>query len=69
MSGVIIWNLSSRSIKHTLTEHEGLYFGVQIDPTGSYITSCSDDRSIKLYNFEDGKLLATGWGMDHVFGL
>lgn len=62
MSGVIIWNLSSRSIKHTLTEHEGSIFGVQIDPTGSYITSCSDDRSIKLYNFEDGKLLATGWG-------
>ena len=62
MSGVIIWNLKSRKIKHVLTEHEGSIFGVKIDSSGGYITTCSDDRSIKLYNFEDGKLLSTGWG-------
>ncbi|RCK67681.1 Regulator of Ty1 transposition protein 10 [Candida viswanathii] len=62
MSGVIIWNLDSREIRHTLTAHEGSIFGVKIDPTGTYIVSCSDDRSIKLYSFEDGAVLSTGWG-------
>ncbi|KAL6450033.1 RTT10 Regulator of Ty1 transposition protein 10 [Candida maltosa Xu316] len=62
MNGAIIWDLASRKIKHNLTEHEGSIFGVKIDYTGNYIISCSDDRSIKLHSFHDGKLLATGWG-------
>lgn len=62
MSGVLIWDMNSRQILHNLTEHEGSIFGVKIDKTGRYIVSCSDDRSIKLYNFENGALLATGWG-------
>lgn len=62
MGGVIIWDLDSRQILHNLTDHEGSIFGVRIDSEGRYIISCSDDRSIKLYDFKSGQLLATGWG-------
>lgn len=62
MGGVIIWDLDSRQILHNLTDHEGSIFGVRIDSEGKYIISCSDDRSIKLYDFTTGQLLATGWG-------
>lgn len=62
MGGVIIWDLDSRQILHNLTDHEGSIFGVKIDSEGKYIISCSDDRSIKLYDFQTGQLLATGWG-------
>lgn len=62
MGGVIIWDLVSRKILHNLTDHEGSIFGVRIDAQGKYIISCSDDRSIKLYDFTSGELLASGWG-------
>ncbi|PSK41576.1 hypothetical protein C7M61_001262 [Candidozyma pseudohaemuli] len=61
MHGVIIWSLFDRKILHNLTDHEGSIFGVKMDPTGQYIISCSDDRSVKLYSFA-GELLASGWG-------
>ncbi|RLV96608.1 Regulator of Ty1 transposition protein 10 [Spathaspora sp. JA1] len=62
MSGVIIWDFNSRKIVHNLTDHEGSIFGVKVDKTGQFIVSCSDDRSIRLYDFTTGKVLATGWG-------
>lgn len=62
MSGVLVWDLHSRRILHNLTDHEGSIFGVKIDSHGQYIVSCSDDRSVKLYDFPSGRLLASGWG-------
>lgn len=62
MHGVIVWDLNCRKIVHNLTDHEGSIFGVKIDPTGKHLISCSDDRSIKLYDLGSGKLLANGWG-------
>ncbi|ODV65218.1 WD40 repeat-like protein [Hyphopichia burtonii NRRL Y-1933] len=62
MNGVILWNLNTRQILHNLTEHEGSIFGVKVDQNGKYIISCSDDRSVKLYELKTGELLATGWG-------
>lgn len=62
MSGILIWNLNTREIVHSLTKHEGSIFGVKIDASGKYIISCSDDRSIILYDFKTGDVLATGWG-------
>lgn len=61
MHGVLIWSLFDCRIVHNLTDHEGSIFEVKIDPSGNYIISCSDDRSVKLYDFS-GQLLATGWG-------
>lgn len=62
MSGVLIWNLNTRKPVHTFTDHQGSIFGVKIDKSGQYLISCSDDRSIKLYDLTSGILLASGWG-------
>lgn len=61
MDGVIIWDLDTKEIIHTLTDHKGSIFCVKVDKDFKYIASCSDDRTIKLYNFQ-GKLLSEGWG-------
>lgn len=62
MNGVILWNLNKKEIIYRLTDHEGSIFGVKVDKSGSYLISCSDDRSLKLYDLKQGKLLASGWG-------
>lgn len=62
MHGVIIWELNTRKIIHKLTDHEGSIFATKIDKHGEHVVSCSDDRSINLYDFKSGKLMATGWG-------
>lgn len=62
MDGVIIWDLSTRQIVHNLKHHKGSIFGVQINKSGKYIATCSDDRSIKLYDYKTGDVLGEGWG-------
>lgn len=62
MNGVIIWDVFAGQILYNLTDHKGSIFGVKIDPTFSHIISCSDDRSVKLYDYATGELLALGWG-------
>lgn len=62
MSGVLVWDLNTRQPVHSLTEHQGSIFGVKIDKSGQYLISCSDDRSIKLYDLTSGSVLASGWG-------
>lgn len=62
MEGVILWDYKTGQILHNLTDHEGSIFGIKIDPSGRFAVSCSDDRSIKLYDVQLGNVLATGWG-------
>ncbi|TID12961.1 hypothetical protein CANINC_005060 [Pichia inconspicua] len=62
MNGILIWDLDSCKVKHNLTLHEGSIFKVIASPDGKYIVSCSDDRSIKVWDMESGELLANGWG-------
>lgn len=62
MEGVVLWDYQTKQILHNFTEHEGSIFGIKIDPLGKYAVTCSDDRSIKLYDIELGQLLSTGWG-------
>lgn len=62
MSGVLVWDLTTRQPMHSLTEHQGSIFGVKIDKSGQYLISCSDDRSVKLYDLRSASVLATGWG-------
>ena len=62
MNGILIWDLKSGAVQHNLTQHEGSVFSVISSPDGKYIVSCSDDRSIKVWNKETGTLLANGWG-------
>ncbi|GMG24572.1 unnamed protein product [Ambrosiozyma monospora] len=63
MDGVLIWDLKSREVVHHLTAHEGSIFGVKASENGKYLLSCSDDRSIKVWDLQDGgRLVANGWG-------
>jgi WD40 repeat protein len=62
MNGILIWDYESCKVKYNLTQHEGSIFNVISSPDGKYIISCSDDRSIKVWNLESGELLANGWG-------
>lgn len=62
MNGIIIWDLEKRKISHTLTEHEGSIFNVTVSANGQFLASCSDDRSIKVWDMKSGSLLANGWG-------
>ncbi|CCE78192.1 Piso0_000809 [Millerozyma farinosa CBS 7064] len=62
MNGVIIWDLEKRTIIHNLVDHEGSIFGVTIDDNRDFIVSCSDDRTVRLFDFQTGKQLAIGWG-------
>lgn len=62
MNGIIIWDLESSKLLHNLTQHEGSIFYVVSSPDGKYLISCSDDRSIKVWETKSGKLVANGWG-------
>ncbi|SCU81108.1 LAFA_0C02784g1_1 [Lachancea sp. 'fantastica'] len=62
MDGVLIWDLFSEKNLHHFTGHEGSIFYVTASQNGRYVASCSDDRSIKLWDLKSGSLLSTGWG-------
>lgn len=62
MNGIVIWDLESMVAKHNLTLHEGAIFNVIASPNGKFVISCSDDRSIKVWDMETGNLLSNGWG-------
>lgn len=62
MNGIILWDLETCKVNHNLTEHEGSIFNVTPSADGKYLASCSDDRSIKVWDMKTGELLANGWG-------
>ncbi|ODV88228.1 hypothetical protein CANARDRAFT_26382 [[Candida] arabinofermentans NRRL YB-2248] len=62
MDGIIIWELESERTLHSLVDHEGSIFGLKASDCGKYLLSCSDDRSIRVWDLDSGSLLATGWG-------
>lgn len=62
LGGVVVWDLFSGNILYNFTDHEGSIFGVAFSRDGSKLISCSDDRSIRLYDLTTGSHLATGWG-------
>lgn len=62
MNGIILWDLDLCTVNHNLTHHEGSIFCVVPSADGRFLASCSDDRSIKVYDMHTGELLANGWG-------
>ncbi|EDO19427.1 hypothetical protein Kpol_1002p74 [Vanderwaltozyma polyspora DSM 70294] len=62
MGGVLVWNLYEESIVHNLKGHEGSIFYSTISDNGKYLASCSDDRSIRLWDLKTGAELTIGWG-------
>ncbi|CUS23224.1 LAQU0S08e04874g1_1 [Lachancea quebecensis] len=62
MDGVLVWDLETEKTLHHFTDHEGSIFYVAASTNGRYAASCSDDRSIKLWDLHSGCLVSTGWG-------
>ncbi|KAK5778322.1 hypothetical protein RI543_003981 [Arxiozyma heterogenica] len=62
MGGVLIWDLHSESMIHNLVGHDGSIFYVTVSNNAKLIASCSDDRSIRLWDMTTGEQLAVGWG-------
>jgi WD40 repeat protein len=62
LGGVVVWDLESQTVLHTMTSHEGSIFGVRFSPDGRFLASCSDDRSIRLWDVNTGAQVAVGWG-------
>lgn len=62
MNGIIIWDCLNQTKIHNLNGHEGSIFYVTMSNNGKLISSCSDDRSIKVWSTKTGELLSTAWG-------
>ncbi|ODV97322.1 hypothetical protein PACTADRAFT_66284 [Pachysolen tannophilus NRRL Y-2460] len=60
--GVFVWDLFENKLIRNLVGHEGAIFDVKISNDGNYCASCSDDRSVKIWDLSTGSNLATGWG-------
>lgn len=61
MAGVVVWD-SAGGRPRRLSDHEGSIFGVRFSASGRTLVTCSDDRSIKVWDAETAACVATGWG-------
>lgn len=57
-----IWSVNKREVISVLNGHEGSIFNVQFSKCGSKVVSCSDDRSIRVWDIDRETCLAVGWG-------
>ena len=65
-----IWNLASHKVEHTLKGHNDGVISVSWSKNGSWLASASDDRNIKLWDANNGTLIATlGEGIGHSAGV
>lgn len=70
LGGVVVWDYSTEQIKHHFTDHEGSIFYVTFSPCGNFLASCSDDRSIIVWDLKTGKSVGRGWGhASRIWGL
>jgi WD40 repeat protein len=65
-----IWNLESKKEEHTLKGHDDGVISVSWSQNSSWLASASDDRNIKLWDVNNGTLIATlGEGIGHSAGV
>ncbi|KAK7204805.1 WD40-repeat-containing domain protein [Myxozyma melibiosi] len=57
-----VWSVEKGEVIAVLNGHEGSIFNVQFSKSGDMIVSCSDDRSIRLWDIASETCLAVGWG-------
>ncbi|KAK9466895.1 WD40-repeat-containing domain protein [Lipomyces arxii] len=57
-----IWSVYDTKKAIKLRGHEGSIFNVCFSKDGSKLISCSDDRSIRVWDLETQQCLAVGWG-------
>jgi WD repeat-containing protein 6 len=53
--------ISNVPIAKRLRGHEGCIFSLRFDTTGSYLASCSDDRTIRVWDVKKGTCIAIGF--------
>ncbi|MBO9998174.1 MAG: protein kinase [Cyanobacteria bacterium SID2] len=56
---VLVWNLSTGKLEHTLSQHRRPVNAVAISPDGMVLASGSDDATVKLWNLPTGQLVET----------
>jgi len=71
-SQILLWKIDLRrtavrtksqgAIHSRLSGHEGVIFDLSWDRLGKYLASCSDDRSVRLWNTHSGECENVGWG-------
>ncbi|KAK9328371.1 WD40-repeat-containing domain protein [Lipomyces starkeyi] len=57
-----VWSTRNGAVISSLKGHEGSIFNVQFSKDGSRLVSCSDDRSIRIWDLHTNECLAVGWG-------
>lgn len=62
LHGVVVWDGKTGKIIQQMTSHEGSIFGVAFSADAKLVASCSDDRSIRVYDSQSGVERWTGWG-------
>ena len=56
---VRLWKISEASCVATFTAHENWVRGVVLHPSGNFIISCSDDKSIRVFDIKNQRCLRT----------
>jgi WD40 repeat protein len=59
---MVMWDVESGKMKHSIQKHESAVEGVAISRDGTLIASCGYDRSIHLHEVATGKYLR-GWAI------
>ncbi|KAG7807705.1 hypothetical protein KL921_004000 [Ogataea angusta] len=62
MDGILVWSYDDCQVVHRLRGHMGSIFGLCTSADGRWLVSCSDDRSIRVWDVCSGEQVATGWG-------
>lgn len=50
-----LWNIIMGECLYVFTGHDNWIRGIEIHPTGKYMYSCSDDKSIRIWDMKNGK--------------
>lgn len=56
---LLLWDLSSGSVRHTLKHHTAAVFAVTFSPDGKALASVAADQTVKLWNVETGQRILT----------
>lgn len=62
MGGVLVWDCNKEQLLHNLKGHEGSIFDAVCSDNFDKVASCSDDRTIRVWNIQDGSELCFAFG-------